>query len=421
VKSEGARALTAVARRADGAARWLVVALGFSIPISVALDNILLALLLLCWLAGGRYREKLAAVRANPVALYACALFALYAMGALYSVGDWESIAEHLRKAARLLLIPIVVTLLDEPVFRRRALWGFLGAMLLTLWLSYLLWLDMLPAFGFLKGTPESPDVFKLYLTQNVFLAFAAFACAVHARHAGGRGRQAMLAALSLLAAANVLFLSAGRTGHVVLVVLLAYLLFSWLRWRGLAVAAGALAVVAILAHQFPSAAVHQRAVLAYEQFMEWRQGGAAPATSSVGLRLEFYRNSLEIVREHPLLGVGTGGFARAYAQQVQGTGMAASGNPHNEYLMVAVQLGLIGLAAFLGFLWVLWRSSAGLSDPFEQTMARGLIITFATASMVSSTLIDHAEGLLFAWACGLLFAGLGRGQRAGAPEPRRA
>src|SRR5258708_20046945 len=70
--------------RADACARAFAIALGFSIPISVALDNILLALLLVSWLASGGFREKFAAIKASPVALAALLLFGLLTLGLVY-------------------------------------------------------------------------------------------------------------------------------------------------------------------------------------------------------------------------------------------------------------------------------------------------------------------------------------------------
>ena len=46
---------------ATRAGRWVVIALGFSIPISGALDNVLLAITALLWLATGDWRAKLGA------------------------------------------------------------------------------------------------------------------------------------------------------------------------------------------------------------------------------------------------------------------------------------------------------------------------------------------------------------------------
>lgn len=396
-----------IAWHADRTARWITVAIGFSVPISVALDNVLLALLLLCWLAGGCYREKLAAVRTNPVALYACALFALYVIGALYSIGERGDVLHAIDKASVLLLIPLLVSLGPDGALQRRALHAFMAAILLTLVLSYMIWLGLIPESRFIKGTPDNPVVFKLHITHSVFMVLGAFLFALEARSAQDIRLKLLLAAVAVLAVINIVFLTLGRTGQLVLALLLFYYFFRWLRWRGLALAAIVSTVIGAAVYWSPASSLHRGARTAIEEIGAWQPG--RPAQTSIGLRLEFYRNTLAAVKERPLLGAGTGGFQKAYAQQIEGTGMAASRNPHNEYLMVATQLGLIGLAVFLGFLWLLWSRAAKLPNAFAQIAARALVITYAAASMVSSTLIDHAEGLFFSWACGLLFASLPR------------
>jgi hypothetical protein len=70
-----------ISRRADKLAGWAAVALGFSIPISTALDEILLVVILALWLVGGHFRDKIRAVRHNPVVLPALVLFGMYLLG----------------------------------------------------------------------------------------------------------------------------------------------------------------------------------------------------------------------------------------------------------------------------------------------------------------------------------------------------
>ena len=132
-----------------------------------------------------------------------------------------------------------------------------------------------------------------------------------------------------------------------------------------------------------------------------------ASAYSSVGLRLEFYRNSLQIIRDHPLTGVGTGGFRQAYADQVRGTGRLAASNPHNEYLLIAVQVGVAGVLLLLYLFYVQWRDAPRLASPLETHLARGLVLAIAIGCMFNSFLLDHTEGLLYAWLTGLLYGGL--------------
>src|SRR5882762_7079596 len=126
------------ARYADRASLWTAVAIGFAIPVSTALDSLLVAALLLSWIDGGRYREKLAAIRGNEFAIVSCALFLLSVAGSAYSVGTASDVQHALGKASRLLLIPVLISLHPERQYRERALQAFKAAVVLTLVLSFL-------------------------------------------------------------------------------------------------------------------------------------------------------------------------------------------------------------------------------------------------------------------------------------------
>jgi O-antigen ligase len=392
---------------AERLARWCAIALGFSIPISVVLDNALIALLFVAWIAGGRYREKLAVIRGNPVAVIACLFFLAYAASAIYSVGGRSDVLHALDKATIYLLIPVLISASLDQKARDLALHAFMTAVLVILVLSFLVWFGVISEGRFVKGTPTDAVVFKLHITHSLLMTFGACLFALKARGAAPGRHKLIYLAIAALAAFNVLFMVEGRTGQLVLFALLFYLLFEWLHWRGILVAAIASVVIGGAAYLSPSSTFHQRLTKTLREVEEWRPGQSS--TTSIGQRLEFYRNSVAIVRENPLFGVGTGGFPAAYAKKVEGTSMVATRNPHNEYLMVTIQLGVVGLALLLYLFWSQWRFAPELVTPFDQTVARALVITIAIASMVSSTLIDHTEGLFYAWASGVLFSGLTR------------
>jgi O-antigen ligase len=404
--------------RAENAVKWGAVLLGFSIPVSVLLDNVLLGLIVLFWIAGGQYRDKLAAIRGNPVALLALALYFLHLLGSLYSIGTDRDVLEALAKASRLLLIPALIFLLREPVWRERGIAAFLASMLVTLVLSYLLWLGVLSGKGWLKGMPLDPVAFKAHITHNVFMALAAFLLAQAALDAATRPGRIVLAALCAAMVANVLLMVPGRTGIVVLLVLFVYFLCRRFRLKGLAFAGVALGALAAVVLASPDSMLHQRVMLADEEYQQWRAGVPPAPTSSVGLRLELLRNTLEIIGSNPVFGVGTGGLAQAYARRVADPGAGGMHNPHNEILMMFAQFGIAGLVLLAGLFATQWRLAARLPGRFEPAAARALVLTFAVASALSSTLIDHSEGFLFAYMSGLLFAGYPAGgvqTRAGA------
>jgi O-antigen ligase len=396
--------LPRVAAFFDCAALWIAVAIGFSVPISTALDSVLVTALMLCWAAGARYREKWAAVRGNAFALAACAFFLLHVAGTAYSLGGNADVLHALDKAATVLLIPLLISLNPGEKQRNLALKAFVAALVLTLILSFLIWLELMPAAGFIKGFPFDPVVFKLKVTHSVLMAFGAFYLALAAREAT-RTRSMLLPALVAgLAMFNVLFMVQGRTGQLVLMALLLYFLISSFRWRGLLAAVTAGLAIGGTVYLTPSSSLHQRMLTTVNEIQDWRAGRPAQLSN---MRPETWRNSLDIVREHPLLGVGTGGFAAAYARQVQGTTMMPAPQPENQYLLTAVQLGAVGLAALLALFAFQWHLAARLATRTDTDLARGLVLTMAVGCMFNSFLLDHTEALFYAWLSGLLFAGL--------------
>lgn len=388
-------------------ARGAFVALGISIPISTALDGVLLGVIVLAWLLANRFSETAAAVRSSPVAAAACLWFAAHVLGALYSIGEAPEIMRSVGKAAMFLIIPVAIAVLNDAKDRERALYAFMAAIALTVVLSSLRWGDVIPAeTPWLKSTRYSATVvFKLHLTQNLLVAFGAFIFAVQARRATRPAVRFLFWGFTALAVVNVMVMGDGRTGQLVLLVLSMYY-GAWCVRRYKLVAA--LAIPVLLgtgAYLMPDSALHKRATLALSEGGEWRPGVMAERPSPVGERLEFYRKSLDIAAAHPLAGVGTGGFIAAYERAVRGTTLPPTHNPHNEYLLKAVELGVIGVALLLGLLAVEWLNAGRLADAGHTAIAHGLVLTIALASLFTTPLNDHTELLLFVWLSGVLFS----------------
>jgi O-antigen ligase len=386
------------------AALWITVALGFSIPISTAFDSVLIVALLGCWAGSGRFHDKWVAVRGNPVALAAGALFLLHVAGSAYGLGTTTEVLQDLDKAAVLLLVPILVSLRPGVEWLRRALIAFLAALGLTLVLSYLLWLGLLPEADFIKGFPYDPVVFKKKIGHSVMMAYGAFVLALAARETASRRWRVLLWLFAGLAAFNVLFMVWGRTGQLILMGLALYYLLRALGSRGLLAAAAAGLAIGGTAYLVPSSSLHVRTLATIKEFNDWRAGRVDRV---VNARLEAWSNSLQIVRAHPWIGVGTGGFAAAYATQVAGTPMPPLGQPENQYLLTTVQFGVVGLAALLALFAAQWHFAARLGSRTEVDLARGLVIVMVVGCFFNSFLRDHAHAHFYVWLSGLLFAGL--------------
>lgn len=394
---------------------YCAIALGFAIPISTAASNLLIALILLFTLLSGDFKNKMQRIVQTPPALSAFVFCVMVLLGCFWGEGSWNDKQHYLIKYFALLLIPLLVPLFDDARHQHYALAAFCIAMLLTLTISLLLWLNLLqwvPSELLAKITqardPEYPItqnavVFKLSITHGFMMAIAAYLLLLATKTFTGKQRKFCLV-LAMLAAANVLFMIIGRTGYLVLAVLGCYTLAirftPRLGRRGIAVAMLICAIPVIAVYQF-SETLKARVHKAFDEANHWQQGQGN--RTSIGLRFDYYSNTLAIIRTHPLVGTGTGGFAHAYDAQVRGTAMAESNNPHNQYLLTTAQFGLPGLALLLLLYVTLWRSSARLPDNLRH-IARGVLLAYLVGNLFNSFMLDFSERLFFAWICGVLF-----------------
>jgi hypothetical protein len=126
-----------------------------------------------------------------------------------------------------------------------------------------------------------------------------------------------------------------------------------------------------------------------------------------MGIRAVLYENTLELVRERPWFGTGTGGFGVAYAAHVKDKysdwRVLPTVDPHNQYLFFLAEQGIVGLVAFLAFI------IAALVDRGDGTRARiiavGMLLAWCATSLLSSHFKTFSEGHLLTLFLGAMLA----------------
>jgi O-antigen ligase len=404
--SSGVPATPRIGWHGDRFARWTAIALGASLPISTALDNVLLVLIVLGWLVSAGYRAKWAAIRETWTSRVIIAIALVAALGLTYTQAPAGEALHFFVKHLTLLLVPVLLSLAWTQRERELAVRAFAIAMLVVLALSYGLAMGLVPPGPgpVIKGLPSNAYVFKLQITQSFLMAFAALLYAAYARAATQRAARAAWAVASLAAVVNIGVMVQGRTGYVVLLVLALVVLGHRYRWRGVvaAVLGGAVLVAGAYAG---SSAFRTRVDQVATEWAEWR-AGKARTPGGVYDRLGFYANTLPIIAAHPVIGVGTGGFAEAYRKEIAGTDKLVTQNPHSQFLLSAAEQGIPGLLLLLLLFYAVWRDSGRQAEPQDRLILRALLAATVVASLVNSTLIDHVETLFFAWGCGIALAG---------------
>lgn len=392
--------MTLVRSRLDTAAKALAVACPFALILPKAPMGMILALFTLAWLAGGDFRAKFDRMRANPVARWAGALFTLIALGTLYSSADWEIAFDWLLQYKELLYVPMVIALLHEPQWRVRAYYSYLAGIGLVVVFTFADALGLWDRFAY----PGSRNLFENHILFGTLVAPTVY-FAAHEWIAAPSARWRVLwMSYGLLAAFALLFLNTGRVGYVLFFALM--LLFSIQKWRLRGAALGLVTTVCGLFALFQYSPNFKERILEASQDLTVYQQGQH--STSVGLRLEYYRHTLEMIAKHPIVGGGTGSYVSEYAAIAEREGfLMQHDNPHNEYLLLTTQLGVVGLIVFLLMLRSQWTHGYSLEPRFRY-FAHGVILTMMFASLFDSMLQDSTVAKFYTLAIGTAFAGLG-------------
>ncbi|WP_114191640.1 O-antigen ligase family protein [Edaphovirga cremea] len=377
--------------------------LGVSLPTSNALMNTALVLALVCLLWQRDFRHVMPLLR-QPLVWLPALMFALLAVSLLTQHHDYGP--KMVGKYQKLLyVLPLALFFLVDPRLITRFINGFLlaNAVILAISLTSGVWHVTLGGLN-----PLNPTVFKLQITQNVFMAFAALVWLSRAFAQSGLKRWGY-GALVLLATANVLLMVQGRTGYVALFVGVGlWLLLTLPRWQRIGVLACGL-LVAMALVLIPNRAT-ERLTLGLQEVRNCVLASADQAyqacDNSMGQRTAFARESLRLIKQAPLLGNGAGSFWYGNAE----TGYSVH-NPHNEYLLETVQNGLLGLALFLG--WMLCCFQAAWRQPAaRRNLLVAVLGSYMACHLFNSFLLDSAEGHLF-----MMLAALLAGYRIASPQ----
>jgi len=126
--------------------------------------------------------------------------------------------------------------------------------------------------------------------------------------------------------------------------------------------------------------------------------GGEQQIKMSWGGRQVLYKAVLDLVQDHPILGLGPASYRHyAFTRWLSlGVGRALYLRPnvssHNNFIDMYAQFGLIGLALFLWFLVanvvVSWRAAPRFRDDFEEGYAVG-VLGGLVGSVVAMMLVD--------------------------------
>jgi O-antigen ligase len=379
-------------------ARYLLIAVLaatlFSSSLTVGLELAVYAMFLLRPSLRARFRTILREPTSIALAFFVAALL----LGALHGLASWPERVTSLAGWRRVLLFFLAAAVFDEERAKRDALSAFLIICALAALASYLTFLTPVSWGKFRSGI-----VIHNHATQSMTFALAAAIAAIaliwpaSVTNTWLPKSRFLMAALVVVFVANIAFVIPGRSGYLALLVFAAAVpltLSSLSRsWR---LAAGAAVVICTGLVIGMSGQARDRILAAVTEMSTVEQ---SPSLTSMGVRVVFWKNTLAVINENPILGVGTGSFEKAYANQVKnlpGWQSSSTSDPHNQFLKILAEQGILGLTALLLFMGTVLTTK--ISSPYRE-IAMSLLLAWTATSLFSSHFSTFTEGrLLFFW-----------------------
>lgn len=340
--------------------------------------------------------------------------FILMGTSLLWGEISGASSYDGLNKYFEILSMPILMYLFAQ---HRKiypfALMAFLAAMGLTLFFSYIQTFDNTFFLRYFShgsyliklGGAEDPTVFKWHITHNFFMAFACLLWGYFSIYLWSRQR--FLSIISclfcLFSLINIFYMVQGRIGYLVIFFAGLYLFIHRYGLKGFFYGLFA-SVLFGLALSYSSDNFYTRVFLVISEALNWNQ--TIPSDTSIGLRIEFIFQSIKISLDHLIFGVGVGNFKYAYALHVSDLNMITTTNPHNQYILILVEMGIVGLCSFLYLNYLCWASANELNS-FWKHSTRIVILCYGVANIFNSFLFDFSESLFFSAFMALAFSQL--------------
>lgn len=209
-----------------------------------------------------------------------------------------------------------------------------------------------------------SPVGFSLYLLVIIFIFYGLYLRRISML------RTAIIIGLSIL-----LFLTYTRgaiVGFGVGLILIDTLNKKWFRVGGL------ISLVILILFLFPELFAR------FQGIIEFFHSGLITTDTSLLTRLNLQTTMLPYIVDSPILGNGIGSFALIF-EEISGIPKVA---PHNDYLYLTVELGLLGLSSYLLIqivvLLTLWKSFNSAQNQYDR---QALIVAFVTYLIINVVL----------------------------------
>lgn len=375
---------------------------GIAAPISTVVTSIGCIAMVVTWLLSGKALETLKISWQQPAGKMIAIFYLWLLIGTLYAYDTgWSEKFGTLSSWKKLAYTFILLGLFYQEKWKRYFINGYLLIMIPAAFAAVVFWALNLEIRD---GLAWPPGVFMSnYASQSMAFIAATIASIFRLMQTESKIQKYGLIFAIILFVFNVYFICGGRSGYVALPVVVVFAIGAIYGYKKLPIIIAAVGIL-LAAIVFSSNALQKRVQEGINEIASYQ---SSPHLTSIGIRVIFAKHSLELIKEKPVFGHGTGVFRVAYANNIanryQNWRATVTSDPHSIYLYILVENGLMGLLIFLTYIFLAMRQGMQLS--VYGTMGASFLLAITVTSLFNSHFKTFPEGHLLAYFSGILLA----------------
>jgi len=377
----------------------------FAIPISTALASIFSGLMVIFWLLHRDFRNQFNFLRGNPIVIAFLLYVLLHILGLFWTEDiDWG--LHTLKKTWKFALMPLVMIYALKENFYKY-IYAFIAGILLSVIVNYAIWFDIIEPFIESVKHIKHPAAFMSHITYGPLLSFAILFVGLIAIFVYKTRLTKIGALLLLIIMIHNSLITGGRTGQVILLAVIGILIFCIFYKNIYKLLFVTLIILPIFISSLylSDSLFSDRVNLAVDEFKEFQMNNQRK--TSIGERLTYAQAGVEIFIDNPIFGVGTGDLRSAIRDNFKSRNIdnPVPDNPHNMYIQLLGQFGIIGLF-WWGYISLLQiRFPYREYNKLKKVIGLSIPILFGIANLGETYFSIHATSIFFAVLCGITYS----------------
>jgi O-antigen ligase len=382
---------------------YSILVFAFCLALSKAMISVFIILLPILWLIQGDLKYKFQLIINNQL-MRIIILYILYTSLSIFWSQNTSEALDIIRINAYLLNIFVIFTSIKKDQIQT-ILTFFLAGMFISEITSYLIFFELI---SYKNITSSNPSPFMFHIHYSVYMALSASILLNRLLSTHYSLNQKLILGVFFITITGNLFLTNGRTGQVAFIFSILFIFIRHYHIRIRTLLLSFVFIGAIFTIAFNNSDTFKVRVDA--TINDIKNISQHNLNGSLGIRVAYYITTYDIIKNESFFGVGIGDYLdetksilnKNKYPYISDDTKEFMGNysPHNQYLLVLLQTGIIGLLIFISIIYFILKLN--IKDLEIKNISIIFAIIFFLSCMTESLLLETFPRALF-----ILFVGI--------------